>query len=77
MRTLEVIVLHCPVHNTEATSEGGCIVPCPDLPGCITCGETFEEALANAEDSRCWFEVALSQRCDIQEPGTWDLLSVQ
>ena len=29
----------------------------PDLPGCITCRETIESALANALDAKqVWFE---------------------
>jgi predicted RNase H-like HicB family nuclease len=34
---------------------GGWLVECPDLPGCMSDGETIEEAIANAEDpKRCW-----------------------
>ena len=32
----------------EDKNEGGFVVNFPDLPGCITCGETIESALANA-----------------------------
>ena len=28
---------------------GGFVVSYPDLPGCITCGETIERAVANAD----------------------------
>lgn len=41
------------------TEEGGFVVSFPDLPGCITCGETMEEALLNAEDAKnAWLEAA-------------------
>jgi antitoxin HicB len=34
---------------------GGYFVEFPDLPGCMSDGETIEEAIANAEDAkRCW-----------------------
>jgi len=34
---------------------GGYLVEFPDLPGCMSDGETVEEAIANAEDAkRCW-----------------------
>ena len=34
---------------------GGFLVEYPDLPGCISDGETIEEAIANAEDAKgCW-----------------------
>ena len=32
----------------EDKDEGGFVVSYPDLPGCITCGETVESAVANA-----------------------------
>ena len=32
--------------------ETGYIVSFPDLPGCLTCGATMEEAIANAEDAK-------------------------
>ena len=41
----------------EDKDEGGFVVSYPDLPGCITCGETIESALANALDAKqVWFE---------------------
>ena len=36
--------------------EGGYVISFPELPGCLTCGETIEQALKNAEDAkREWF----------------------
>ena len=36
---------------------GGFLVSFPDLPGCMSDGETIEEAMVNAEDSlNCWVE---------------------
>lgn len=44
----------------EDKDEGGFVVSYPDLPGCITCGETIETAIANATDAkRTWIEAAL------------------
>ncbi|MFI5357746.1 MAG: type II toxin-antitoxin system HicB family antitoxin [Opitutales bacterium] len=37
--------------NIEPADEGGYVVTVPALPGCHTQGETFEEALANAEEA--------------------------
>jgi antitoxin HicB len=31
--------------------EGGYVVTVPDLPGCVTQGETFDEAIAMAKDA--------------------------
>lgn len=36
----------------EDKNEGGFVVNFSDLPGCITCGETIESALANALDAK-------------------------
>lgn len=36
----------------EDKDEGGFVVSYPDLPGCITCGETVESAVANALDAK-------------------------
>ena len=35
----------------EAAEEGGYIVSCPQLPGCVTQGETVDEALAMVKDA--------------------------
>ena len=36
----------------EEKEEGGFVVSYLDLPGCITCGETMESAVANALDAK-------------------------
>lgn len=35
----------------EPQTEGGFVISIPNLPGCITQGETIEEALTNIEDA--------------------------
>ncbi len=53
--------------------EGGYTVAFPDLPGCLTCAETLEKAIENSEDAkRCWFEAAIEDGVQINEPD--DLL---
>ena len=43
----------------EVAEEGGYIVSVPELPGCVTEGDTFEEALAMIKDAmQGWLEVA-------------------
>jgi antitoxin HicB len=37
--------------NLHPAEEGGYVVTVPALPGCHTQGETFEDALANAEEA--------------------------
>lgn len=44
------------------TVEGGFTVIFPELPGCMTCGDTIEEAVEMAMDAKkCWLENALKE----------------
>ncbi len=53
----------------EDREEGGYVVSFPDLLGCITCGETMETALSNAEDAKKeWIEAAIEEGIKIHEP---------
>ncbi len=46
--------------HLEPADEGGYVVSVPALPGCITEGDTYEEALVMAEDAiRCYLESLL------------------
>ena len=50
--------------------EGGYVARYPDLPGCITCSDTMEDALANILDAkRAWLEAALQDGIAIAEPS--------
>lgn len=58
--------------------EGGYVVSYPDLPGCLSMGDTIETAIANALDAkRVWIEAALSDGVEIQLPGSLDAYSGQ
>lgn len=55
----------------EDKDEGGFVVSYPELPGCITCGETVEKAVANATDAKkAWFKAALEDGIEIREPNS-------
>jgi antitoxin HicB len=55
----------------EPSPEGGWITSIPDLPGCITQGETKEEALHLIEDAKAgWIDIALQDGDVIPEPDT-------
>ena len=42
--------------------EGGYAVRYPDLPGCLSVGDTIDEALTNAKDAKAaWIEAALKE----------------
>ena len=47
------------VEPLSAEDGGGFVATVPDLPGCMSDGETPQEALANVEDAiRAWIEAA-------------------
>lgn len=71
MRTLnDYMEMNYRMEIVADREEGGYIVSFPDLPGCITCGETMETALSNAEDAkRAWIEAALEEGIEIHEPN--------
>lgn len=51
------------------TAEGGYGAHYPELPGCITCSDTLEGIIANAEDAKkVWLEAALEEGIEIAEP---------
>lgn len=59
-------------------AEDGYVVSYPDLPGCITCGETIESAVANAVDAKkAWIEAALEEGVEIHEPASLEEYSGQ
>lgn len=48
---------------------GGFLATVPDLPGCMSDGETRAEALSNVEDAiACWIEAAKEMGRDIPGP---------
>ena len=58
--------------------EGGFVASYPELPGCLTCGETVESAIANANDAkRAWLEAALADGLEIAEPDSLEAYSGQ
>lgn len=63
MKTLnEYMAMSYRMEIVEDRDEGGFVVSYPDLPGCITCGETVEKAVANAADAkREWIEAVLEE----------------
>ena len=48
MKTLnEYMSMSYKMEIIEDQDEGGFVISYPDLPGCITCGETIESAMQN------------------------------
>lgn len=79
MKTIEeYFALQYRMEIIPDSAEGGFAVSFPELPGCITCGETLESALANAEDAkRVWIEAAFEDGYQIPVPGDTDKYSGQ
>lgn len=51
-------------------TEGGYILQCPELNGCMTCANTIEEGLKMLEDAKqCWFSACIEDGIPIPEPA--------
>lgn len=72
MKTVEEYMqLPYTIELTPDTDEGGFVASYPDLPGCLSIGDTAEEAVTNAIDAkRAWIEAALEDGVEIQEPDS-------
>ena len=79
MKTLnEYMKMPYRMEIVEDEEEGGFVVSYPDLPGCITGGETIESAVQNALDAkRTWIEAALEEGIEIYEPDSLENYSGQ
>lgn len=79
MKTVEYYMnLPYKIEIIPDVNEGGFVISYPELPGCLTTGETVEEAIRNAEDAKKeWFIAALESNCKIREPKEEDEYSGQ
>lgn len=51
------------------TEEGGYVARIPELPGCITQTETFEEIAEMIQDAKkCWLESVIERGLEVPEP---------
>ena len=79
MRTLEEYMsLPYRMEIVSDAVEGGYVVCIPELPGCLTCAETLQEAVISAEDAkREWFRASIESNYEIPEPLSEDDFSGQ
>jgi len=66
-------ILNYDIKLRKLTDEegGGWLAQIPLLPGCMSDGDTPEEALANIEDAKkCWIETCLELGRPVPEPVT-------
>lgn len=58
--------------------EGGYVVSYPELSGCVTCADTLDSALKNAEEAkREWLTAAIEDGVEIAEPTNINSFSGQ
>ena len=71
MKTLsEYLALPYHMEIIEDHDESGYVASFPELPGCLSCGETVSDAITNAMDAkRAWLEAALEEGVSIREPN--------
>lgn len=72
MKTLnDYMAISYRMEIVEDKDEGGFVLSYPDLPGCITCGETIESAVENVQNAKkAWLEAALEEGIEIHEPNS-------
>jgi antitoxin HicB len=60
------------IEKVSKEDGGGYFMTYPDLPGCMSDGDTLEEALSMGEDARIsWIETAIELGKDIPEPYSY------
>jgi predicted RNase H-like HicB family nuclease len=65
------------IEPLSAEDGGGYFATVPDLPGCMSDGETPEEAIVNVQDAiRCWIEAAIDLGREVPLP-TRSLLAAE
>jgi antitoxin HicB len=57
------------IQSLPLADGGGFVALVPDLPGCMSDGETPQEAFSNAQDAiACWIEAAIDMGRPIPDP---------
>ena len=79
MKTIdEYMAIPYKIEIVPDADEGGFVARLPELPGCVTVGETVGDALANIEDAkRAWIEAAVEDGQNIPKPLSLDDYSGQ
>jgi antitoxin HicB len=59
------------IRHLTSEEGGGYLIEYPDLPGCMSDGETIEEAITNGREAvSCWIAAAKATGREIPKPGT-------
>jgi antitoxin HicB len=61
------------IRTLDKEEGGGYLIEFPDLPGCMSDGESIEEAITNGYDAVvCWVKAAKESGRDVPKPGELD-----
>jgi len=64
--------------EVSKSEDGGYVLHCPDLKGCITCADSIEKGVEMIEDAKMnWFEACIEEGIAIPEPSSLDDYSGQ
>lgn len=64
------------IRHLAKADGGGYLIEFPDLPGCLSDGETVDEAIHNGRDAvDCWLHAAEASGRSIPKPGDFELHS--
>ena len=79
MKTIDYYLnLPCKLEIVPDMDEGGFAARYPELPGCITVGDTLEAVVKNVNDAKIeWITAALEDGNTIPEPSSYDDYSGQ
>ena len=62
--------LNYKIEVVEDKEEGGFVLSCPELKGCITCADTLEKGFSMIEDAKkSWFIACIEDGIPIPEPS--------
>jgi len=63
------MALNYKIEIIEDKNEGGFVLSCPELKGCITCAKTLEQGYKMIEDAKkSWFTACIEDKIPIPEP---------
>ena len=61
------------IRHLSEEDGSGYFIEFPDLPGCISDGDTIEEAISNGSEAvSCWLKAAKEMQRTIPEPGAFE-----
>ena len=69
MKLNDYMKLNYKMEIVEDPDEGGYVIALPELPGCLSTGETIEEAIENIKDAKkVWLELMIEDGREIPLP---------